>query len=153
MPSRRSKPSVCTTCGKDFLALPREIGLSCSENCRRNKSSAPLLADDNELHWIAGLLEGEGYFMVGSTGGVIVGADMTDLDVLQKLQRLIGYGSITGPQERGKNKSIWHYRATLRSEVEQLLTAILPHMGDRRRRKIEIVLGYIALKKRMDESA
>ena len=46
-----------------------------------------------ELHWLAGLLEGEGSFMTGppsSPGLPVIAVNMTDQDVMARLGRIFG---------------------------------------------------------------
>jgi hypothetical protein len=46
-----------------------------------------------ELHWLAGLLEGEGSFMTGpprSPGLPVIAVNMTDHDVMARLGRIFG---------------------------------------------------------------
>ena len=52
-----------------------------------------LFAPLTELHWLAGLLEGEGSFMTGppsSPGLPVIAVNMTDHDVMARLGRIFG---------------------------------------------------------------
>lgn len=106
---------------------------------------------DPELAWVAGLLEGEGCFLLvpkrtksgGSYFSARVSCNMTDLDVLQRLQSLIG-GRICGPYNDNPSRHKDHYRWNLhrRGEIEVLLRALLPLMGTRRSEKIKTILDF-----------
>ena len=52
-----------------------------------------------DLHWLAGILEGEGYFG-SSTQNMLVACDMTDLDVMQRISSITG-GKLYGPYQNG----------------------------------------------------
>lgn len=89
------------------------------------------------LHWLAGLLEGEGSFLKGSpscprTPGVTV--QMTDRDVIERVAKLFGVTYLT--QQRGKWKTA--YRTTLRgARAVKLMKRLRPLMGERRKGQID----------------
>lgn len=149
----RTIPSTCQTCGRDFVALNSSAAKYCSVACSGEKPKSDMLASELEIAWLAGLLEGEGTFNITDLGGIRVSIEMTDLDILQRIQRALGFGSIGKPRARGTNKQIWTFSVSSRLDVEQLLIAILPYMGERRSKKIGLMLGYIKLIKRRQESA
>lgn len=106
-----------------------------------------------ELAWCAGILEGEGCFSVQhltSSGGVpYVGisvlCQMTDEDVINRLQVLIG-GTISTHQKKKRSPTgrlpKLQYRVTVgrRQGCEKLMRDLLPLMGERRSQKIKEVL-------------
>lgn len=101
--------------------------------------------------WVAGLLEGEGSFIISrrkSTNGSTyptfsVKCGMCDKDALEKLMKLSEMGNVTGPHLNKKNpraKPVWYWSTNRRECVRALCLAILPWMGSRRRIRIEQVL-------------
>ncbi len=96
-----------------------------------------------ELAWAAGLLEGEGCITVQSpklnVTVVRIVCVMTDLDVLQKLQRLVPGSKLTGPYSRLNCKDTWMWALYKQTLVKPFLLEIFPWMGQRR--KIKIIEG------------
>ena len=96
---------------------------------------------DVELAWVAGLLEGEGSFMT-KTGGNSpkIQCTMTDLDVLERLQILMG-GRIHPVKTRmahWKDAYMW----TLNGQpAADAMKALYPWMASRRRETIDRVLA------------
>lgn len=95
---------------------------------------------DQELGWVAGVLEGEGCFDYNRTPKYPrVRAEMTDEDVIDRLHRLVG-GRKHAPKKR---KGHWKQSYGLivnGAEAVALMEAVLPLMGERRRAKIERLL-------------
>lgn len=96
-----------------------------------------------EAAWVAGILEGEGCFD-GNAGKACyprIRVQMTDLDVIERLQSLTG-GRITYPKNK---RAHWKQTALLvingRSLVEPVLRAVRPWMGARRGAKIDALLA------------
>jgi len=97
---------------------------------------------DFELGWLAGLLDGEGYFLTRK-GQPQVGCSMTDEDSIQKLQSIAGgryCKQVYKKQENYKDTWIWYLHGRAAAE---LMLAIRDHMSERRRNRIdEIIAGY-----------
>jgi hypothetical protein len=88
---------------------------------------------DVERAWVAGLLEGEGSF-VGEGRRTTVRAMMTDLDVLERLQQVVGCGHIyrvTSRAAHHKQAYLWQVRREM--EVAGLAASISPLLCERRR--------------------
>ncbi len=96
---------------------------------------------EQEIIWLAGLLEGEGYFQVCSVRGtatvIRIRLQMTDEDVVRHAARIMGAPSV---RVRKRNNPKWKdlyvtevqcYRA------ESIMRQILPFMGARRKSRIE----------------
>ena len=96
----------------------------------------------NNIQWLAGLLEGEGCFMVGSSGRLTVNLTMTDLDVVEKFQGIVGVGSVYVEALRENRKQAYTWRIGNRREVKSLIEALQPHMGVRRSAKIQCMLDW-----------
>ncbi len=94
----------------------------------------------DSLHWLAGLLEGEGTFGVQTVDGKpysYVRLVMTDLDVVERAAGLFPTtGSIVTVKARKQGhqdaySANWSHRKAL-----NVMWAVLPHMGARRTTKI-----------------
>jgi hypothetical protein len=104
---------------------------------------------DAETAWVAGLLEGEGCFMTEQTHGKMrgrVAIQMTDEDVLLRLATVVGTGSVVSADRasRPDRKPIWQWRIQSRADVLSLTDQIYPHLGKRRRARIEQIRRDLA---------
>ena len=98
--------------------------------------------DPVKVAWVAGFLEGEGWF--GKVGTQLrIDVKSTDRDVLVKLKEILnGVGSNVrqNSEAQGNCKAVYAYSLTgIRARV--VMVAILPHMGERRGDKIRRLLG------------
>ena len=103
------------------------------------KSERPWI---EQLHWAAGLIEGEGCFSYTSQSPVIhVGS--TDLDVLQDLHNFLHCGNVHGPYKRIKRfpnaKPFYQFVASGTMAVGWMLT-LYSLMKSRRRSQIQKVV-------------
>ena len=106
------------------------------------------MTPDQELAWLAGLLEGEGtFFTVRSQPAgcrrsyfyPLVALGMTDADVVARVAGIFGVGWRLVSNTRGKKK---YYRTVATgSRAANIMRAILPFMGERRAAKIREVLA------------
>lgn len=103
-----------------------------------------------ELHWLAGLLEGEGSFLKGppsSPNQPRIGIQMTDYDIIWRVSKMFGVKYV---QPRRYEKNGWKqcYCAVLRgSKAVDLMKRLRPLMGSRRKKQIDNALnGYKARK-------
>jgi hypothetical protein len=96
--------------------------------------------NDVETAWVAGLIEGEGF--ISSARGVYMGVNMTDLDVLEKLRTITGVGFIK-PRKRyaERHKPQWQWMVSSQPEAQEIMRAIYPHMGQRRREQMDAALA------------
>ena len=90
-----------------------------------------------EAAWLAGIIEGEGSFVVGPHRPkhgthTAVSVNMTDEDVVRRLETVSGVGAVYGPRSRGPHKPQWMWVVTKVSDVVTLVEALLPWMGKRR---------------------
>ena len=90
----------------------------------------------NQLHWLAGLLEGEGSFVAGAPSEPRIptlAINMTDVDVLQAVAHLCG-STVASRQPRPHVKMM--YRTTLcGGSAVALMQLIQPLMGIRRQQQ------------------
>lgn len=105
--------------------------------------------DPVDRGWVAGLLEGEGTFYWAKPvpkkhagfGSIVV--RMTDEDVIRKLHRVTGVGTVSGPyvDKRPNHRPTWNWQVSSYHETTELLQEILPLMGVRRAEKIRMILA------------
>ena len=121
---------------------------------------------ESELMWVAGLLEGEGCFRWHrdnqQRGRYIyvrprVICAMTDRDVIDRLQAVTGLGRVSlGRKTAPRHKDYWSWVVSRDGDAIALMRTLHPHMGDRRRAKIEDILiswRFSELKPRKDRRA
>jgi hypothetical protein len=106
---------------------------------------------------LAGILEGEGHFgynkrkyNLKTTGEVkfyydpYVHLQMTDKDVVYKVASLFQSKSVrTYKDKRGNRKLLYRVGCNGKIRLPSLLKSIFPHMGERRKTKITILLFLI----------
>lgn len=98
----------------------------------------------NEIQtaWAAGILEGEGCFDYNRLPKYPrVRVEMTDIDVIEKMQDVLGVGRISYTDRHG-----WKPTAILTisgKDAIPVMRAVLPHMGVRRKAKIEGLLASV----------
>jgi hypothetical protein len=103
-----------------------------------------------ETAWLAGILEGEGCFYLpkNSPHSPVIQMSSTDHDVICRVGKLLEC-NVTPYRSAGKKgrlakKAAWQTTIGRRAKVQEVLTAILPHMGKRRTTKIQKCLQAIA---------
>lgn len=97
-------------------------------------------ADEADILWLAGLLEGEGSFTLNRGLFPTIGLAMTDYDVVEKAAKIMGVNNIYLEK---KTKQGWKdaYRAQLIGyHAVRVMERIKPYMGERRTKKINEVL-------------
>lgn len=94
-----------------------------------------------DLYWIAGLLEGEGYFGLRRKGrDLVIQLDMTDEDVVNRFLQIVGFGSLK-ERELPSGKTCYRVALLEQAKVEALMADLLPLMGERRQSKIRLCLS------------
>lgn len=108
--------------------------------------------DPIDIAWIAGILEGEGHFGIWekrSKGYAYpvyrIACNMCDLDVLERLHRLVGIGHLSGPQKRQQPHHLpaWRWSLNKRADIYDLAVALLPHMGKRRGERLRQMIATL----------
>lgn len=98
------------------------------------------------IPWLAGLLEGEGSFIVVrksvpySYVGIRILLQMTDRDVVERAKEVSGgLGGSINLVERSRNghKDIYGWNVNKLNDAYALMVAVYPFMGERRRKDIE----------------
>lgn len=97
----------------------------------------------SDLNWLAGLLEGEGSFLLGPPSRShlpIIRVEMVDGDVIRRAAELLGVGVVRLPARRKKWKPT--FVATTYGKPAVLLMRVLrPLMGERRQKQIDAALA------------
>ena len=105
----------------------------------------------NELHWLAGLLEGEGCFTTSkhpkrgtSARATTVAVCSTDADVVERAAALMGTKTMQR-LENGPRATRALYRASVYGHAAaKLMLRVLPLMGARRQQRIkELLQSYL----------
>ena len=98
-----------------------------------------------DIVWAAGLFEGEGCtYLFKNVRSVQLKLKLTDLDVLERLAVVAGYGKVTGPHwDKKSTKPFWCWTAGKKTEVLRILKMFLPHFGERRAEKAIEAINYL----------
>ena len=107
----------------------------------------------SQIHWIAGLLEGEGTFNYttvgtdGKRGSIRVALSTTDKDILLRFANLLGFGSVCTIQPYKSESGYRGYRLQYRWDASGvraagLMMTIYSLMGERRKERIRELLAY-----------
>jgi len=91
-----------------------------------------------DIGWLAGIIEGEGCFYISrqyTNPSFRIQVNMTDKDVIEKLQRITNLGNLYVDNHKGKKTSyIWIVSRA--PDVVALMMTLYPLMGERRQKKI-----------------
>jgi hypothetical protein len=99
---------------------------------------------DKDLHWLAGLLEGEGSFMKpppSQPNQPTVALHMTDEDVVARVANLVG---VRHRPVKNRNPGVWKDSFLLQvrgGRAVELMTTLRPLMGARRQVQIDRALA------------
>lgn len=109
-------------------------------------TSLPVVSD-LDVAWLAGLLEGEGTFLMyrNHVGGRVyrypkVAVNMTDEDIIERVAALFGTKVYVMPQYVEGRKQQWRAHAT-GSNAAAWMRRLYPLLGQRRRARIDEVLA------------
>lgn len=106
------------------------------------KSRTRCMATKIEVAWAAGLLEGEGSFLQkANRKTIVVTCQMTDLDVLQRLQGLFGGAIYVTSKAKPHHKDAWVW-CIFGTNAATVMELVKPHMLGRRTARIEKVLAH-----------
>lgn len=106
------------------------------------------MATDAEIAWAAGLFEGEGCFRftgprVGKSRVAMLTIQMTDRDTMKRFRDAVDAGRLRGPQDRGPGrKPIYAVDIAAREDVQRIIGAFLPWLGERRAAKARELLAH-----------
>ncbi len=106
---------------------------------------------ENDLYWVAGILEGEGSFGLGAKSSragphkpqqLRITCSMTDLDIINRLHSTTQVGNVRPATTRPGHKQLWTWQCSKRDDAIWLMESLLPIMGDRRSERIQGLLDY-----------
>lgn len=103
--------------------------------------------DTATLAWLAGLLEGEGYFCLGTQNKydkqkrIMIAIRMTDRDIIEKVARIFD-ARIQFKRAQTKTwKEVWCAEIYGRKAID-LMVLLYPYMGTRRKARINEIIAY-----------
>ena len=100
---------------------------------------------DRDLYWLAGLLEGEGYFGFSVSANdnsrqFVLAVATTDEDVAERVGKLLGKAH-TGPYSyKDGNKPYWRVNLSRRDDTLAWCRTLRPLMSVRRQQQIDVLL-------------
>ena len=106
----------------------------------------PSDVNPDDVHWLAGLLEGEGSFMPGPPSRPhmpVISVQMTDEDVIRRAANLLGRRPQRVEPQRARWTATWHLRLT-GHRAAAWMRHLHPLMGARRRAQIDRALATYA---------
>lgn len=90
-----------------------------------------------DFGWVVGILEGEGTFFSRKEPYVArrVTFSSVDEDVVRRFFDLVGIGRVSGPYNPPHGKQVfWRWALDRWTDIEPFVNAVLPHLGERRRK-------------------
>ena len=96
----------------------------------------------HSIEWAAGLFEGEGYL---DERAHAIHIQMTDRDVMEKFAEVLDYGEVRSYPAKPNRKALHRYHISRKSEVQRILSAMLPYLGNRRAYKALNILDDLEL--------
>lgn len=103
---------------------------------------------NTDFAWATGIFEGEGTMGVYPWGNkqelVVAQIMMTDKDVLLRFKEAVNCGNVSGPfNYKNSVKPIYRWRVNRQKEIHEMLTEMMPLLGERRSAKAKEVLAWI----------
>lgn len=108
------------------------------------------LITPEEVAWAAGIIEGEGTIVFHKIKNrpnsyrVLIGATMSDRDVIDKLHKILGVGTVINvkPSEIG-TKPMYSWSVQNQKGCFDTLLHIMPHLGERRFSKAQEMFKFL----------
>lgn len=95
----------------------------------------------DSIDWVAGVLEGEGYFGLTRQGrSLVIQLTMTDRDIVDRVHETLGTGR-RNERTLPSGKTAYCLTIAAQKETEAIMNAVLPMMGERRAAKIRHCLS------------
>jgi hypothetical protein len=98
---------------------------------------------ENDLNWVAGFLEGEGYFSKGRSS-ISVQASQVQLEPLERLQKIVGAGSILFYKRNKLGQNDYYRWGVHGMTAEALMKLLLPLMSPKRQKCMIESLSFYA---------
>ncbi len=101
-----------------------------------------------DIAWLAGIFEGEGNMSIAKNGGTRISIGMADRDVIDRVNAMFPCTTIqviVPKPIRGGNqpRTIYTWRISNPVKVREILTLVLPQLGERRAAKAREVLAHL----------
>ena len=103
----------------------------------------------DEVLWAAGFFDGEGCLYTAKQPRCsdthrmwVMCIASTDLDMLERWQRIFNAGQIYGPRVQERCKPLWSYRLASPAKIYAIGSAILPFLCKRRKAKFREFMIY-----------
>jgi hypothetical protein len=118
---------------------------------------------ETDIAWIAGLLEGEGYFGIDNRSkdtykvsktppAPFIKISMVDEDIIQRLSKLLDKSYFSPSRKTVKGKQVYTLHIAEKEKVLFILQKILPYMGVRRGERITECISHLQTWKEWVES-
>src|SRR3954453_18258073 len=88
-----------------------------------------------EVAWVAGLFEGEGCIVHRRQAAAELILGTTDEDVAERLHRIMGCGTLNVEVRQAPHRTLYRWSLCEGSAITEVLTALLPYFGERRRQR------------------
>ncbi len=111
------------------------------------------MTHEQEILWLAGLLEGEATFAYRKGHGIYISLAMTDEDIVKRVANIWGIKSIRKVTPKHTNWSDFYVVRIFGDKAVSIMKQILPFMGMRRSAKIEEVLNLWVTRRTASEAA
>lgn len=109
---------------------------------------------ETDIAWIAGLLEGEGYFGIDNRSkdryetskippAPFIKVSMVDEDIIQRLSKLLDKSHFSPSRKTVTGKQVYTLHIGEKEKVLFILQKILPYMGVRRGERITECISYL----------
>ena len=109
---------------------------------------------ETDIAWIAGLLEGEGYFGIDNRSkdryefsntppAPFIKVSMVDEDIIQRLSKLLDKSYFSPSRKTVKDKQVYTLHIGEKEKVLFILHKILPYMGVRRAERITECISHL----------
>ena len=109
---------------------------------------------ETDVAWIAGLLEGEGYFGIDNRSkdryeisktppSPFIKVSMVDEDIIQRLSRLLDKSYFSPSRKTVTGKQVYTLHIGEKEKVLSILQQILPYMGVRRGERITECISHL----------
>lgn len=110
------------------------------------------MSDKEKIIYCAAILEGEGSFVNKSKYSMYIQCQMTDKDIILRLQEYFGGNVCKATDRNPKWKSVWIW-TIYGGKAENVARKILPYMGMRRSTKIKELLSLRDIKAKLNKKA
>ncbi len=121
-----------------------KIGSKLCAECRWGGAEPKDMSSD-QIAWLAGIIEGEGSFLVKGHRAATIQVVMTDRDIIDRLVEITGVGRIHGyAPAKAHYKQAWDWRVRRRAHIIFIIDAVMPWLGQRRATAAQRVLDELA---------